>query len=370
MSFRKFLTKIHLFLGLSIGLLFTIISLSGALYSWEPELSRIAYKQDVDAQDIPFVSISQIRNTLQKNFPEGDFRTALYRDRESSIEVLLYAPGTYYLAQLNPYTAELIHLQDMNKGWLNGIKKLHRNLLLGNVGREIVHWVTLLALPLLISGLVIWWPIRGWPGKSNFLIIWYSSPKRKNRDLHTILGFYSTWILIFAIITGIYWGFSAVSETIKQLSGENKINWDSPHSEPPDTGQFAVNDDVLNRLIADYHKTFSESEVRISIPHEKDDPILLSVIEPKKGINAINHYYHDQYNGKRIEGHFPDGLSKEKSAFQKINGMVYDIHFGSILGLPGRILVFLAALIAASLPVTGFIIWSGKRKKRKRKESA
>ncbi|NHE57611.1 PepSY-associated TM helix domain-containing protein [Cyclobacterium plantarum] len=361
MSFRKFLTKIHLFLGLSIGLLFTIISLSGALYSWEPELSRIAYKQDVDAKDSPFVSISQVRNTLQKNFPEGDFRTALYRDPESSIEVLLYAPGTYYLAQLNPYTAELIHLQDMNKGWLNSIKKLHRNLLLGNVGREIVHWVTLLALPLLISGLVIWWPIRGWPGKSNFRINWYGSPKRKNRDLHTVLGFYATWILIFAIITGIYWGFSTVRETIKQLSGENKMNWESPHSELPDTGQLAVNDDVLNRLIAEYHKTFSESEVRISIPHEKDDPIHLSVIEPKKGINAIDHYYHDQYTGEQIEGHFLNGLSSERSSFQKINGMVYDIHFGSILGLPGRMLVFFAALVAASLPITGFIIWSGKK---------
>ncbi|KKX50092.1 hypothetical protein L950_0212195 [Sphingobacterium sp. IITKGP-BTPF85] len=45
----------------------------------------------------------------------------------------------------------------------------------------------------------------------------------------------------------------------------------------------------------------------------------------------------------------------------------YDIHLGSILGIPGKMLVFLASLIAASLPVTGFYIWYNRRKKKKKK---
>jgi uncharacterized iron-regulated membrane protein len=43
--------------------------------------------------------------------------------------------------------------------------------------------------------------------------------------------------------------------------------------------------------------------------------------------------------------------------------MNYDIHVGAILGFPGKVLAFLASLIAASLPVTGFMIWWGRRKK-------
>lgn len=65
-----------------------------------------------------------------------------------------------------------------------------------------------------------------------------------------------------------------------------------------------------------------------------------------------------------MEGDFQNGLSKDRSTFQTVNGMVYDIHFGSILGLPGRILVFLASLIGASLPVTGFIFWLGKKERK------
>jgi uncharacterized iron-regulated membrane protein len=43
--------------------------------------------------------------------------------------------------------------------------------------------------------------------------------------------------------------------------------------------------------------------------------------------------------------------------------MNYDIHIGAVLGYPGRIVAFLAALIAASLPITGLLIWLGRRKK-------
>jgi len=50
----------------------------------------------------------------------------------------------------------------------------------------------------------------------------------------------------------------------------------------------------------------------------------------------------------------------------KLNNMNYDIHVGQILGITGKIIAFLASLVCASLPVTGFIIWWGKRKKSKK----
>ena len=44
--------------------------------------------------------------------------------------------------------------------------------------------------------------------------------------------------------------------------------------------------------------------------------------------------------------------------------MNLEIHDGRIWGLPGKIIMFLASLTGASLPVTGFIIWYRKRRKR------
>jgi len=50
--------------------------------------------------------------------------------------------------------------------------------------------------------------------------------------------------------------------------------------------------------------------------------------------------------------------------------MNYDIHTGAILGLPGKILAFFASLICASLPVTGFYIWYGRKYKKKEKKNS
>jgi uncharacterized iron-regulated membrane protein len=48
---------------------------------------------------------------------------------------------------------------------------------------------------------------------------------------------------------------------------------------------------------------------------------------------------------------------------ERLVEMNYDIHVGAIGGLTGKIIAFIASLVCASLPVTGFIIWWGKRRR-------
>lgn len=61
------------------------------------------------------------------------------------------------------------------------------------------------------------------------------------------------------------------------------------------------------------------------------------------------------------------GKYSEANLGQLLRRMNYDIHTGAILGLPGKILAFLASLVCATLPVTGFVIWWGRRKKGNKK---
>jgi uncharacterized iron-regulated membrane protein len=58
------------------------------------------------------------------------------------------------------------------------------------------------------------------------------------------------------------------------------------------------------------------------------------------------------------------GKLKDTKLADKIARMNYDIHVGAVLGLPGKIMAFFASLFAASLPVTGFLIWWGRRNKK------
>ncbi len=364
MNLKKVLQQVHLWIGLATGLLFFIIAFSGALYTWEPEMSRWLYKQAVSPEYRPVVSVSQLKETLSQEFPEGDFRTAMFSNKKTAYKVLLYAPGTYYHAYLNPYSGKLIHLQDMKKGVINKLKGLHRNLLLGQIGREIVHWVTLLALPMLITGVYLWATARVTRTKQRFRIKWDASPKRLNYDLHNVLGFYATWIVVFMILTGIFWGFEPVKSSLKILLAEGSAVYEQPKSDVSATDSTIDTFIFIDSLMKVYRVCFPNKQVRVSNPHPEDAPIQVSIIDPRRLVHKVDQYYFDRYTGKVIEGNFQHARYKDASAYTTLNGMVYDIHMGNILGLPGRILAFLASFVAASLPITGFLYWWGRKKRK------
>lgn len=63
------------------------------------------------------------------------------------------------------------------------------------------------------------------------------------------------------------------------------------------------------------------------------------------------------YSGKRLSDlAFADWLRKSN----------YALHVGAIGGLFTKIIAFITSLICASLPITGFYVWWGKRKKTKK----
>ena len=74
------------------------------------------------------------------------------------------------------------------------------------------------------------------------------------------------------------------------------------------------------------------------------------------------YYGYDVLQFDRYSGHLLDHRQNAgKSKFQRLVETNYDVHVGAIGGLTGKIIAFLASLICASLPVTGFLVWWSKR---------
>jgi uncharacterized iron-regulated membrane protein len=80
------------------------------------------------------------------------------------------------------------------------------------------------------------------------------------------------------------------------------------------------------------------------------------------------HYYHrDDYAFHPVSGQVLQArFHADKSNGGKLSDMNYDLHTGQLLGLGGKIVAFLASLISASLPVTGTVLWWGRRQKSKK----
>ncbi|MBN8855163.1 MAG: hypothetical protein BGO55_24850 [Sphingobacteriales bacterium 50-39] len=80
-------------------------------------------------------------------------------------------------------------------------------------------------------------------------------------------------------------------------------------------------------------------------------------------VRKQNTLFLSPYNGRLLKA----DLYTNYNAYDKVARSNYDFHTGRIraLGIGSKIIYFLAALMAASLPVTGFLIWWGRRKKSK-----
>jgi uncharacterized iron-regulated membrane protein len=101
----------------------------------------------------------------------------------------------------------------------------------------------------------------------------------------------------------------------------------------------------------------------VHIPADAQGSIEVSINPDAGTFWKTDYRYFDQYTLEELPVEHMWGRFQEASLADKAMRMNYDVHVGAIAGLPGKIIAFLDSLIAASLPLTGFYIWWGRRKK-------
>ncbi|GEP94065.1 PepSY-associated TM helix domain-containing protein [Chitinophaga cymbidii] len=382
--FRRLNDWLHLWLGLISGIVVVIISLTGCIYAFQREFSDLTQPyQHVKTEAKPYMLPSELKAIATEAAfgPKGDtganrITGISYRKADrSTIASFMDKENGYTSIYLNPYTGEVLKVKALKHDFFRFILEGHFNLWLPRpIGQPIVAISTLIFVILLITGLVMWWP-KKW-NKTNrqksFAIKWGAGKKRINYDLHNVLGFYSMVFALVLGLTGLVWGFQWFSKSLYwTLSGGKTLaKFERP-----------VSDTTLARPAV-----LLTQEDRLYARMRKEYPVVTGSLTlqfptlPKDAYSVVHNPHDDAYYRRQFR--FFDQVSlaeikggglygqkyDEISTGEKIYRMNYDIHVGAIAGLPGKILAFFISLICASLPVTGFIVWWGKKKKKSRKK--
>jgi uncharacterized iron-regulated membrane protein len=377
MSIRKLFGKLHLLLGLTSGLIVFIVAITGCLIVFEEEFSKIfeygVYKK-VQKQDIPFAKPSQVLQIADTALSGKAIKNIYYTVflKENRVNVL-WARDTsrqYHAVLQNPYTGEVAGSYNYKTSFFTIMTFIHTSLALGEVGSTIIRYTTLIFVIMIITGLVLWKPASSKGYKQRFTIKWNASGKRLNYDLHNVLGFYMSWVAIFIALTGLVWSFEWFSNSVKWIANGGNIRKSAKKeyfSTPPNQSGLPDKSVVLKNMDIAFSNALlstknSAKAITIVKPATDSATIILD-IETEKGsnYNRADRYHYDQYTGKFLGIDSFASLSNG----EKLLKMNYYIHVGKIGGLTGKILAFFASLIAASLPITGFIIWRGRRRKSK-----
>jgi uncharacterized iron-regulated membrane protein len=376
MSFKKLIGKIHLWLGLTSGLLVLFLGITGCILAFEREIEdAVQTYRFTEHQNKPLLPPSELKRLADKALPDKLAHSIAYQDGLSSGVIYYNAdPEYYYAVFLNPYTGEVLKVKNMNDDFFRIVLMGHYYLWLPpTIGQPILASATLIFVVMLISGIVLWWPKNKAARKQRFSIKWNARWRRVNYDMHNVLGFYASWFAIFLAITGLVMGFQWVAKSIYWTASGGKSMVDFYESRSDSTKIPALKakvpaiDYIWERTMKQRRSDFKGS-VEMHTPLNDTSSVEVAINPEPTTYWQTDYLYYDQHTFKEIEVKHPYGKYKNASGADKLMRMNYDIHIGAIGGLPGKILAFIASLFAASLPVTGFMIWLGRRKKSKGKK--
>lgn len=387
-AFKKWTGKLHLWLGMGVGFLIFIISITGALYVFKDEIENFTRKeviyhneQNIDRKQLLPIRVLEkavVEQVQEKypvhwvNIPVDKKMSYLFYWYEHNPESWNYFDEfpVYKVAYVNPYSGKVLATYDEKNGFFQIVKMIHWSYLLKQSwGTYLVGIPVIIFVIMLISGIILWWPKNKAARKQRFSFKWKNikSWKRKNYDLHNVLGFYaSVFALIFAI-TGLFYAFFCVQAAIYFTFSGGKTQYPDfsaiKTKAPIEMRTEGTLDKISNTVKAKYPNSYGFS---IDLGHEHMDDHEHPHFEVY--VKHLSYSYHkssslifDENSGELLHTHD----MKDKNLGEKAVGANYDIHVGSILGLPTKIIAFIVSLICASLPVTGFMIWWGRRKKKK-----
>jgi len=360
-TFKKIIRQIHLWLGLGTGLIVFIVSITGCLYVFEEEIRDLT-QQDrlyVQAQEKPFIGLERIIGKFEQLSSEEKISGIRITEEKPNATVRLSAKkGVVYY--FNPYDGSLVYKGGAD--WLDTVKEIHMTLLLGETGKFIQRWSIVIFVIILITGLVLWFPRQMRLLRQALTIKWSGSFKRVNYDLHNVLGFYSSGILIVIALTGLFFAFKEVKTAAAFLTGTKLSDG---------VEQVSVKPAVIDLLPVRYGNLYQSMSVKYpgaestSISIRKNGELRLRMIYPYEWARNQNTFYFDEATGTLLRAK----LYKTFNKADLVEATNYDLHTGQLFGLFGKIIAFIASLIAASLPITGFVIWLKKKKKKKGKNN-
>lgn len=372
MAFRKKILVLHKILGLITGVVVFIVAITGCCWAFKEEIESFYsdYKK-VTPKDEAILKPTKAKSIAQNVFQKNTIHGTLYKKNDDAIEVIFYdaEPEFYQSVFLNPYSGKVIQADNHLSGFFAFILKGHMRLWLPkSIGEQVVGACILTFILIIISGFLLWLPKKRKNLKQRLKFDWKSTTrwKRKNFDLHTVVGFYICTLALTLAFTGSVISYNWLKYVIYVSTGGDKV---PAFIIPENVSKKAVlNLETLPiDMLIEKLKAESPDAKSFELHYPETDTSSIYVeVSNSKGLYYDSDYrFFDQNTLEEIETPAIYGKYKDAKLADKILRMNYDIHVGAIGGIAGKIIAFLVSLITATLPVTGILLWYGRRYKKK-----
>jgi len=341
---RRAWFQIHKWLGIALAVLIIPLSLSGAALVWSDWINERINPQRYPEVGAPLLAPSVYAASAKKIAEPGERIVSIaFPDRRGSVQVTLIKstagsgrpPRAW--AWLDPKTAAPIERAGTGDGVLRVLHIIHGSLMWPGPGRQIVGWIGVAMLLSSLSGLWLWWPLKGSVRRG---LRWNRRPDF-NSNLHHTGGFWIALPLAVLSLTGAWIAFPTVFSRSTAPAG------------PGGTAQpLATPELTVDQVLAAARSLNAGGRVAlITWPTDKKAEWSIAM---KSGATTTD--------VKVQEAGASASLVPERP--QSIAQIMRRIHEGHGMPLIWQIVIFIGGILPAALAVTGIMMWLRMRRRR------
>lgn len=374
-TFRKALFWLHLISGVVAGAVIFIMSVTGALLSFEKNITEFAEREMrvvAAPENGARLPVNEIIGKVREAKPEAKpSAITLQNDKNAAALVALGRDGQVFV---NPYTGEITGEGAKGlRGFFRTMTDWHRWLALSGDGRPIGKAITgasnLAFLFLAISGIYIWFPRRwSWKHfKAAMVFRWKVKGKARDFNWHTVIGFWTSLVLIVLTLTATVISYQWATNLLYTLTGN-----EAPQAQqaPPQAAQgnpaeqSFVLPENFNEIWTTAENHAAWKSISLRLPVTKD--AVFTIDEGK---------YWNMFGRSTLTLNAQNAqIAKweaygEQNAARQIRSWFRFTHTGETGGFVGQFIGFLACIGGAFLVWTGFSLalrrfanWRGKSK--------
>src|SRR5450830_1744015 len=367
-SWKQVWFQLHWFIGITAGTVLVIIGLSGATLAFKEELLDV---MNPGVRHVPVETRAPLTPAHLSNIAAAE-----HGQRVASVTMYAEAgaaPRLFFAPKNGQRRGESIYVHPYTgatqpaltgAAFFEWTESLHRWLLLPrDPGRQVAGALALCLLGLAFSGLYLRWPRRPLDWRT-----WLTfDPALKGRsflwNLHAVAGTWCLLVYLALTTTGIYWSYDVVRDNIDAWAGKPPREAPAQAKKgPPKVKKAAPAVDVSLAWKAFQDKAGAWTLATVRMPVRAGDAVQVTWL----AADAPHERARNTMALKADDG----SISKDERYGQQALGsrlvsIIYPLHMGTYFGLPGRIIMMLAALGLPLFAITGWMLYLGRRKAKR-----
>lgn len=358
---KTILFQSHWLLGITAGIVLSVVGVTGALLSFEDELLH-AWNPDsyrVQPRDRGLLSPGELAVRLKAELPGRRLNALILPgDPHQSVQATFDGAGRGERHYVDPYSGEL-KPQPRGEAFFSLVEQLHRRLAAEAPGKQLVGASTLALLFLALTGLYLRWPHRFSDWRA-----WFQIKTRGDRrsfwwSLHAVSGTLALPLYLLAALTGLFWSYDWYRKGLVQLAGAEAPRR-PPGAErrgaPTGAGPDWALVDRQWQAFRDSVSGFEDAILRF--PGGEDAPLTIQY----RSADAAHERARDEITIDAAGQVSRQSRYRDKSAGNQLIGAVFPLHKGSYFGVGGTVLMCLASLVMPLFAFSGWCLYLDRRR--------